>query len=141
MGRTVQSLGRQTGMNEDLELDVAAELVWDPKVDGQAVAVSVTERVVTLRGTVGTFREKREAQKAAERVTGVCPGLRHEGSAAGRQGRGRQHRRPDLRRYGNAHRHRPSATDTPGVRRERDHPMFSSVSLDVPGDSLAPVRP
>jgi osmotically-inducible protein OsmY len=56
----------------DLELAVVAELLWDPKVDGEAVAVSVHDGVVTLRGTVGTFRQKREARKAAERVAGVA---------------------------------------------------------------------
>jgi len=59
-------------MNDaDLELAVAAELLWDPKVDGQAVAVSVRDGVVALRGTVGNLRQRREARKAAERVAGV----------------------------------------------------------------------
>jgi osmotically-inducible protein OsmY len=57
--------------NNDLQLDVAAELSWDPKVDSQAIAVSADDGAVTLRGTVGSFREKREAGKAAERVYGV----------------------------------------------------------------------
>ena len=61
--------------NDDLQLDVAAELSWDPKVDSQAIAVSADEGTVTLRGTVGNLREKREAGKAAARVyrvTEVC---------------------------------------------------------------------
>jgi osmotically-inducible protein OsmY len=59
-------------MNDaDLELAVVSELLWDPKVDGAAVAASVHDGVVTLRGTVGSFRQKREARKAAERVAGV----------------------------------------------------------------------
>ena len=57
--------------NDDLQLDVAAELSWDPKVDSQAIAVSADGGAVTLRGTVGSFREKREAGKAAARVYGV----------------------------------------------------------------------
>jgi osmotically-inducible protein OsmY len=57
--------------NEELELSVAAELSWDPKVDSEAVAVAAHDGTVTLRGTVGSFREKREAQKAAQRVHGV----------------------------------------------------------------------
>ena len=57
--------------NDDLQLDVAAELSWDPKVDSQAIAVSADDGAVTLRGTVGSFREKREAGKAAARVYGV----------------------------------------------------------------------
>ena len=57
--------------NDELVGHVADELLWDPKVDSAAVAVSAQDGTVTLRGTVGSFREKREAQKAAERVWGV----------------------------------------------------------------------
>jgi osmotically-inducible protein OsmY len=57
--------------NMDLELSVSDELFWDPKVDNSAVAVTASDGAVTLRGTVGSFREKREAQKAAQRVYGV----------------------------------------------------------------------
>jgi len=57
--------------NDDLQLDVAAELSWDPKLDSEAIAVSADDGAVTLRGTVGSFREKREAGKAAARVYGV----------------------------------------------------------------------
>ncbi len=57
--------------DDDLRLDVAAELCWDPRVDGKAIAVSADDGAVTLRGTVGSLREKREAGKAAGRVFGV----------------------------------------------------------------------
>jgi osmotically-inducible protein OsmY len=57
--------------NADLELNVSEELVWDPKVDNAAIAVSADDGVVTLRGTVGSFRQKREAKQDAERVYGV----------------------------------------------------------------------
>ena len=57
--------------NDDLTRYVNDELVWDPKVDSEAIAVSTEGGVVTLRGTVGTFRQKREAKKDAERVYGV----------------------------------------------------------------------
>ena len=57
--------------NDYLQLDVAAELSWDPKVESQAIAVSADDGAVTLCGTVGSFREKREAGKAAARVYGV----------------------------------------------------------------------
>src|SRR5207302_1025357 len=57
--------------NDELELFVSDELFWDPKVDSAAIAVSAKDGEVTLRGTVGSFREKREAQKAAERLYGV----------------------------------------------------------------------
>jgi len=57
--------------NNDLQRYVSEELYWDPKVDSEAIAVSVDGGVVTLRGTVGSFREKREAKQDAERVYGV----------------------------------------------------------------------
>ena len=57
--------------NTDLTADVSDELFWDPKLDSTAIAVSADDGTVTLRGTVGSLREKREAKKAAERVYGV----------------------------------------------------------------------
>jgi osmotically-inducible protein OsmY len=55
----------------ELELNVTAELAWDPKVDNEEIAVSADNGTVTLRGTVGSFRQKREAGNAAQRVYGV----------------------------------------------------------------------
>jgi osmotically-inducible protein OsmY len=55
----------------DLVADVGDELFWDPKVDNEAIAVSASDGTVTLRGTVGSLREKHEAAKAARRVFGV----------------------------------------------------------------------
>ena len=57
--------------DEQLQADVVAELCWDPKVGGEAIAVSAHAGTVTLRGTVDSFRAKREAGKAACRVYGV----------------------------------------------------------------------
>jgi osmotically-inducible protein OsmY len=57
--------------DEELSRLVAAELLWDPKIDGEAIAVSAHDGTVTLRGTVGSPREKHEARKATERVSGV----------------------------------------------------------------------
>ena len=57
--------------DEQLQADVMDELSWEPRVDSKAVAVSVHDGVVTLRGTVGTPRERHEARKAAERVFGA----------------------------------------------------------------------
>jgi osmotically-inducible protein OsmY len=57
--------------NDQLVGNVTDELLWDPKVDSAAIAVSADNGAVTLRGTVGTFREKREAKQDAERVYGV----------------------------------------------------------------------
>lgn len=55
----------------ELEVNVTAELAWEPKVDSEEIAVSADNGTVTLRGTVGSFRQKREAGKAAQRVYGV----------------------------------------------------------------------
>ncbi len=57
--------------NETLERHVTDELWWDPKIDNEAITVSVDDGIVTLRGTVGSFRQKREAKRATERVYGV----------------------------------------------------------------------
>jgi len=57
--------------DSDLVDNVSDELFWDPKVDNEAIAVSAKAGTITLRGTVGSLREKREAKKAAQRVVGV----------------------------------------------------------------------
>jgi osmotically-inducible protein OsmY len=57
--------------DKDLTADVRDELFWDPKVDNAAIAVSADGGTITLRGTVGSLRERREAQKDAQRVVGV----------------------------------------------------------------------
>jgi osmotically-inducible protein OsmY len=55
----------------DVERWVGEELHWDPKLDSNAISVSVNDGEVTLRGTVGSFREKRDAEKTAQRVYGA----------------------------------------------------------------------
>jgi len=57
--------------DEDLASFVTDELILDPRVDHAAIGVSADNATVILRGTVGTFREKREAERAAKRVHGV----------------------------------------------------------------------
>jgi len=57
--------------DDDVVANVSDELFWEPKVDSAAIAVSANDGMVTLRGTVGSLREKREARKAAQRVFGV----------------------------------------------------------------------
>jgi osmotically-inducible protein OsmY len=57
--------------DEALALSVKDELFWDPKVDSEEISVSADDGTITLRGTVGSFRQKRDAKKAAERVHGV----------------------------------------------------------------------
>lgn len=57
--------------NAALARAVAAEIAWDPRVGGAKVEVSAGGGVVTLRGWVGSYRQKQEARRAAERVHGV----------------------------------------------------------------------
>jgi osmotically-inducible protein OsmY len=58
-------------LDSQMEGFVGDELRWDPKIDNSAIAVTADAGVVTLRGTVGSFRQKRDAQKDAQRVYGV----------------------------------------------------------------------
>ena len=70
--RAVRAATREVTLTDErLELSVAAELSRDPRVDSEAITVSVYDGVVTLAGTVGIVRQKRGAEKAAERVHGV----------------------------------------------------------------------
>jgi osmotically-inducible protein OsmY len=57
--------------DEELTASVTGELALDPKVDTAGIAVSTNHGTATLRGTVGSFRAKREARRAAKRVDGV----------------------------------------------------------------------
>jgi osmotically-inducible protein OsmY len=57
--------------DEELATKVVAALAEDPKVDATLIDVVADGGEVLLRGTVGSFWQKREAQKAAERVDGV----------------------------------------------------------------------
>jgi osmotically-inducible protein OsmY len=57
--------------NEELQRAVADELLFEPKLDSKEIAVSAADGIVTLRGTVGSFRQKREATNAARGVYGV----------------------------------------------------------------------
>ena len=75
--------------DDELQDWVREELCWDPKVDSAAIAVSANAGEVTLRGTVARFREKREAQRAAEHVYGVTS-VRNELEVRILDGHGRQ---------------------------------------------------
>jgi osmotically-inducible protein OsmY len=45
------------------------ELLWEPKVDDASIAVSAQDGVVTLRGTVGSFRVE-SADNGTVKLTG-----------------------------------------------------------------------
>jgi osmotically-inducible protein OsmY len=60
-------------MKTDLQLqhDVLAELHWEPSVHAAQIGVEVRDSVVTLAGEVGSYPEKWNAERAAQRVRGV----------------------------------------------------------------------
>jgi osmotically-inducible protein OsmY len=55
--------------NDELQGWVRDELLWDPKVDSAPIAVSASDGEVTRRGTVGSLRQKREAQRQPSACT------------------------------------------------------------------------
>lgn len=57
--------------DNELHAAVIDELAWDPRVDDRELAPTVRNTVVTLRGTVGSYPQKRAACAAAGRVLGV----------------------------------------------------------------------
>ena len=57
--------------DSQLQQDVMAELKWEPAVHAEQIGVEVKNGVVTLAGEVGTFTEKWNAERAAQRVNGV----------------------------------------------------------------------
>src|ERR1700675_1009751 len=57
--------------DDTLTLWVGDELFWEPAIDSREVAASAHDGEGTLRGTVGSFREKRMGNEAAHRVLGV----------------------------------------------------------------------
>jgi len=57
--------------DSQLKQDVAAELNWEPSVNAAQIGVEVKDGVVTLAGHVGSYVEKWNAERAAQRVSGV----------------------------------------------------------------------
>ena len=55
----------------ELRRRVLEELDWEPSVDASAIGVAAKEGVVTLTGTVANYAQKRNAEHAAKRVSGV----------------------------------------------------------------------
>ena len=60
-------------MKTDIQLqqDVLAELKWEPSVHAAEIGVEVKDGIVTLAGHVSTYAEKWDAERAAQRVSGV----------------------------------------------------------------------
>ncbi len=55
----------------ELQQDVIAELKWEPSINAAQIGVEVKDGIVTLAGHVSTYVEKRGAERAAQRVSGV----------------------------------------------------------------------
>ena len=60
-------------MSQDshLQLEVIAELDWEPSVTGAHIGVAANAGVITLTGEVESYAEKHAAETAARRVKGV----------------------------------------------------------------------
>jgi osmotically-inducible protein OsmY len=54
-----------------IQQDVIAELKWEPSVDAAHIGVEVHDGIVTLAGHVSSHAEKWDAERAAQRVSGV----------------------------------------------------------------------
>jgi osmotically-inducible protein OsmY len=57
--------------DDNLRDYVTDELLWEPSIDPDEIAVAADDGTITLRGSVGSLREKFEAASAAKRVYGV----------------------------------------------------------------------
>lgn len=57
--------------DSQLQQDVMAELKWEPAVHAAQIGVEVKDGVVTLAGEVSSYTEKLNAERAAQRVSGV----------------------------------------------------------------------
>jgi len=57
--------------DSQLQQDVMAELKWEPAVHAPRIGVEVKNGIVTLAGEVGSYTEKLNAERAAQRVNGV----------------------------------------------------------------------
>ena len=58
-------------MDTDIKREVVDELCWDPCIGEMAIKVSAKDGVVTLDGSVGSYFEKKSAEDAALRISGV----------------------------------------------------------------------
>jgi osmotically-inducible protein OsmY len=67
----VGSLRRESSTDAELQVDVCAQLDWEPLLGSARIGVSVHDRVVSLAGQVDTRTERWAAERAAERVAGV----------------------------------------------------------------------
>ena len=57
--------------DKQIREDILDELKWDPSINEKAIGVEVKDGIVTLAGSVDTYSQKFNAERAAERVSGV----------------------------------------------------------------------
>ena len=57
--------------DSQLQQDVMAELKWEPAIHAEQIGVEAKNGVVTLAGEVSSYTEKLNAERAAQRVSGV----------------------------------------------------------------------
>src|SRR5690242_1486750 len=57
--------------DSEIKKDIEDELRSDSRIDPSDIAISVREGVVTLAGFVRSYRQRRLAEAAAKRVSGV----------------------------------------------------------------------
>jgi osmotically-inducible protein OsmY len=57
--------------DSQVQQDVIAELKWEPSVNSAEIGVEVKDGVVTLAGHVDSYAAKWNAERAAQRVSGV----------------------------------------------------------------------
>jgi len=67
------AIGTTTKTKTDLQLQrhVQDELQWEPSIDAAEIGVMVNEGIVTLTGYVDNYYQKRAAERAVRRVSGV----------------------------------------------------------------------
>lgn len=54
-----------------LKQDIIAELAWEPSINASQIGIEVQDGTVTLAGHVGSYGEKWQAERAAQRVSGI----------------------------------------------------------------------
>src|ERR1700735_5542618 len=57
--------------NTDLQKDVQEAIKWEPLLSVAEIGVTAKDGVITLTGTVNSYRKKTEAEEAAKNVAGV----------------------------------------------------------------------
>jgi osmotically-inducible protein OsmY len=57
--------------DSQLKQDIISELNWEPAIHASEIGVEVKDGIVTLAGHVASYGEKWDAERAAQRVSGV----------------------------------------------------------------------